>query len=205
MKSHTDLLNFLAKKNNAFSYLEIGVSNRSNNYDKIQCKFKIGVDPNPGAFATFIGGSDEFFRLSLLYQSKFLYDLIFVDGLHEAGQVQKDFENSLKVLACGGYIVLHDTLPEAENLTHFPRDKKGRWLGDVYKFACKLNEYSNIDFQTIAFDNGCTVIWKTNDCMKRDPLPEITWEYFDKHRDLLRLISPEKFVAKFEKKLSLNP
>jgi predicted O-methyltransferase YrrM len=192
MKSHTDLLNFLAEKIQAKTYLEIGVSNRANNFDKINVRYKVGVDPNPKALANFCGTSDEFFE----NYSRF-FSLIFLDGLHHADQVQRDFENSLNCLYGVGYIVLHDTMPESEHLTHVPRDKKGRWLGDVYKFACKLNEYSNIDFQTVAFDNGCTVVRKTNDCMQREKLPEITWEYFDKHRNLLRLVSPEKFVQQF--------
>ena len=42
---HTQLLNVLIKKHNLKSYLEIGVQNPANNFDKIECDSKVGVDP----------------------------------------------------------------------------------------------------------------------------------------------------------------
>lgn len=198
MKNHTDLLNFLADKIKAQTYLEIGVSNRANNFDKINVKCKIGVDPNPKAQANYCCTSDEFFRINLDpdYDPLRMFNLVFIDGLHHADQAERDFRNSLKVLVEGGLIVLHDTNPEAEYLTHVPRDKKGRWLGDVYKFACRLNEYPNISFHTFDMDNGCTVVQKTNDCREREMLPEITWDYFNKNRKkLLKLVPAESFAT----------
>lgn len=192
LKNHTDLLNHLAKKIKAGSYLEIGISNKANNFDKICVACKTGVDPNPLAMAEYQCTSDEFFDInSLLEDGPETFDLIFIDGLHHADQVRRDFENSLKVLNKGGYIVLHDTNPESEHLTHVPRDKKGRWLGDVYKFAIRLSEYPEIDFKTIDFDNGCTVVWKTDrSIFMREQLPEITWEEFNVHRKwFLRMVS----------------
>lgn len=196
--NHTDLINALADRIKAKTYLEIGVSNRANNFDKIRVQFKIGVDPNPKALANFQGTSDEFFDLCAATDAfeQLRMQLIFIDGLHHADQVQKDFENSLKVLACGGYIVMHDTYPESELLTHVPRDKQGRWLGDVYKFACRLGEYSGIQFCTLDFDNGCTVVWQDGDCAKKEPVGEITWNRYvaDRH-ELLNVMN----LAKFQK------
>ena len=42
------------------------------------------------------------------------FDLIFIDGLHLANQVQKDIENSLKFIKDEGFIVLHDCNPPSE-------------------------------------------------------------------------------------------
>ncbi|HLA53590.1 MAG TPA: class I SAM-dependent methyltransferase [Flavitalea sp.] len=198
MNNHTDLLNHLAAEIGAMSYLEIGVSNRQTNFDKINVRFKIGVDPNPAAQANYQGTSDEFFKINVLK-----YDLIFIDGLHHADQVKRDFENSLAALQPGGRILIHDTNPESELLTHVPRDKAGRWLGDVYKFASTLREYAGIDFRTVDFDNGCTVVW-------RDPgfvgalsdSPVINWDSFQCNwKRWLRLIAPSEISTLFSQDL----
>ena len=61
--NHTQLLNALIEKYNLKSYLEIGVQNPTNNFDKVNCKEKWGVDPdvffNP---AIICNTSDYFFE-----------------------------------------------------------------------------------------------------------------------------------------------
>eukprot|EP01034_Spumella_vulgaris_P033322 gene33322-41120_t len=52
----------------------------------------VGVDPNKGG--TLRMTSDAFFD-----QNNEYFDLIFIDGLHEAHQVYRDIQNSLKWLA----------------------------------------------------------------------------------------------------------
>lgn len=184
MKDHTDVLNYLARSINARSYLEVGVQ-RGYNLHKIRAPYKIGVDPDPHSAANVKMTSDEFFKIS-----EECFDLIFLDGLHHSDQVERDFNNSLRALREGGIIVLHDTNPESEDITHVPRDRKGRWLGDVYKFIVRLNQYEGIDFRTLEFDNGITVVWRgDSSTMKIEA--EITWEYFDKNRYLLRPCSVE--------------
>ena len=53
------------------------------------------------------------------------YDLVFVDGLHIADQVERDIVNSLAALAPGGMVVLHDCNPKsrkaARRRLHAPR------------------------------------------------------------------------------------
>ena len=55
---------------------------------------KIEVDPNSGG--THKMTSDDFFR-----DNKEKFDLIFIDGLHETNQVDRDIENSLKFINKG--------------------------------------------------------------------------------------------------------
>src|SRR5688500_11146779 len=92
-KTRTDLLNHLATKYNLKRYLEIGVQVPELNLDKIKCAYKVGVDPDTKAKATFQETSDEFFgrwmneKLNLFNP----FDLIFIDGMHTAEQVKKDF------------------------------------------------------------------------------------------------------------------
>lgn len=151
---HTQLLNALIEKYRLQSYLEIGVQKPENNFDKIRCSIKCSVDPDPQAKAMFDCTSDEFFSVNTN-----TFDIIFIDGLHHAGQVKRDFENSLRCLSDNGFIVIHDVLPENEVGTIVPRETKV-WWGDVYKFAMQIKQYQGIDFKTFNIDNGCMLIWK---------------------------------------------
>lgn len=194
MKNHTQLLNYLAETFNLQSYLEIGVQNPVNNFDKIKCKVKYGCDPNvkSGGNEIVAATSDEFFGWN--HGSPF--NLIFIDGLHHADQVKRDFENSLKCLTDNGFIVIHDTLPEKEEYTHVPRDSK-MWNGDVYKFACTLGNYPGINFCTLNIDHGCTVVWRTqnnNPCC----ISSIeNWAEFQQHKKHLLRITPIEIFKEF--------
>lgn len=185
IKNHTDLLIALSNKYNLQKYLEIGIR-RGVNFKSVPCRHKVGVDPDPTANATHVMTSDEFFECN-----KDTFDLIFIDGLHHADQVKKDFDNALKCLSDRGFILLHDTNPEAEKFTHVPQDNKV-WNGDVYKFACKLREYQGIKFITFDMDYGCTLVWRDSTAKASKVQEDITWEYFVRNRERsLTLVSPK--------------
>ena len=154
--NHTQLLNAIIEKYNLKSYLEIGVQNPENNFDKIKAKMKFGVDPDESINHPMIytGTSDEYFTG---YDT--IHDLIFIDGLHHADQVKRDFENSLRYLSDNGYIVIHDVLPENESGTIVPRETK-QWWGDVYKWAMTIRNYNYIGYKTFDIDNGCMLVWR---------------------------------------------
>ena len=195
MKNHTDLLNFLIQTFDLKSYLEIGVQNPKNNFDKIKCIDKTGVDPIYVRGDILVTTSDLFFD----WNENKKFDLIFIDGLHHANQVRRDFENSLKCLNDNGFIVIHDTLPTDEKYTHVPRDSK-IWFGDVYKFAMTLSEYDKIGFLTIDFDCGCTVVYKHagKNGVKHSKHTKPNWEFFQKHKSLLlRIVSVNDFIKTF--------
>jgi hypothetical protein len=203
MPNRTDLLNHLASKYNLQRYLEVGVQNTAQNFDKIICEEKICVDPDPDANATFCQTSDEYFDAEFSsnnifpeeYHKKF--DLVFIDGLHTAEQVKKDFENALKVLSPNGFIVLHDCNPLKEEHTIVPRPtERGHWNGDVYKFACQLST-NWLSFKTVDIDNGCGIYCKNTLEVNFDVVP--TWGHFDKNRKTrLNLISWEQFIKCYE-------
>jgi hypothetical protein len=211
MKTRTDLLNHLVEKYNLQRYLEIGVQDPRQNFNNIKIRAKQSVDPDPNAGAIWCETSDSFFSHWKAIETlettckgsgerEFRaadrrFDLIFIDGLHTAEQVQKDFENALKILSPVGFIVLHDCNPEKEEHTIVPRPTvTGHWNGDVYKFASKIM-YKKY---TIDIDNGCMVIpyfeWDKNPRIpKYDETPG--WKYFSEHRkQLLNLISWDEFV-----------
>lgn len=196
MRNHTELLNYLAAEYNLGTYLEIGVQNKANNYNKIACQVKVGVDPNVNDSEIRCMSSDDYFEAVKNNKPPASFDLIFIDGYHEAEQVKRDFENSLKCLLPRGFIVIHDTLPETEIGTRVPRETKV-WWGDVYKFAMKLGQYDSIDFLTFDMDNGCTVVWKNNQMTPTYDNARYTFDDYMKYRhDLLR-IKPATDIEKY--------
>ena len=156
MTTHTQLLNALINKHDLKSYLEIGIGS-GENFAAINAPVKFGVDPEVLIKGVIKKTSDEYFK----NVSTEKWDLIFIDGYHEADQVKRDFENSLKCLTDNGYIILHDVLPENEEGTLIPRITK-KWWGDVYRFAMTIGIYEGIEFKTLNIDNGCMIIKKNN-------------------------------------------
>lgn len=100
---HQDLINHILRVKKYASYLEIGCQTDVC-FGVVEAPHKVGVDPVSGG--TMRMTSDEFFTKSC---EKF--DLIFIDGLHHHDQVQKDLGHSLKALAKGGMIAMHDCFP----------------------------------------------------------------------------------------------
>lgn len=164
-KTRTDLLNAVAHKINATSYLEIGCCTNVN-FNNVNVERKVGVDPVSGG--TLRMTSDEFFA-----NNTETFDLIFVDGLHHADQVNKDIENSLAVLNTNGVIVMHDCLPTTEymQLTPMPNGISD-WTGDVWKSVFYFNDQQKIDICVVTIDMGCGIIRNrkpSNKQIRKDP------------------------------------
>lgn len=190
-----DIINYLIEKNNFLNYLEIGVFH-GENIRKIKAIHKDGVDP--GAEGVIIPEvnypmiSDEFFNL-IKDHPEIKYDIIFIDGLHHADQVEKDIKNSLKHLILGGYIVMHDCNPVSYEAQLIPRQTVV-WNGDVWKSFVdfKLNNPSYPSC-VIDTDFGVGVIHNIGTDYKLDIKVE-DWEYFDSNRkELLNLIFWNEF------------
>lgn len=203
-----DIIQNLINKISAQSYLEIGLGN-GKVFEKIQCIKKVGVDPceypitkKHNIKPTFRLTSDDFFA-----QNKDLFDVIFIDGLHEAHQVIKDIQNSLKILNPNGYIVCHDMSPFCEDMQIIPMDKAIRlnnnvgnigWTGDCWKAWVKLRSSNpNISMFVVDTDFGCGVIQHgSQDLLKLDL--ELTYSNFNANRkNWLNLISVDYFRENF--------
>lgn len=197
--NHTSLINLLIERYKLKSYLEIGVNKPERNFSLINIvgNEKIGIEPSIKQRTAentniFIGTSDEYFSIG---DGIGTFDICFIDGLHHADQVKRDFENSLRCLNDNGFIIIHDTLPEQEQTTCVPRGNATVWHGDVYKFALNLNSYRDIGFLTVNFDNGCTICWKCNNPDKEIIHIEPTWKNYLTHRDiLLKIIQPKEIL-----------
>lgn len=165
-----NIINTLIKKFDYENYLEIGTANRSWNFDKIKINNKVCVDPDPETKADFIMESDKFFE-----QNNKKYDIIFIDGLHEWHQVNRDIKNSLEILNNGGAIIIHDCSPKSERaatpwgnlMLEHSSDIDFAWNGDVYKAFIEYkytspNKDNTINF-TVNADHGCGIILNRND------------------------------------------
>lgn len=180
MTNHTEVLNYIIQTKGYKSFLEIGTQN-GRNFNLIDCENKTGVDPDPEARATHHLDSDTFFE-----STGQTYDIIFIDGMHSAGQVRKDFINAMEHLNDGGVICIHDTNPYREEITIIPRVTK-EWTGDVYKFICLLRA----DFCTLPFDYGITVIKKCDYQIRES---EIDWDFFTAQRiNYLNILTEQQF------------
>lgn len=184
---HTKLLNRIAEKISAKTYLEIGVYNPDHNYNHIQVESKLSLDPDPKAGASIRMTSDEFFKAF----KSLTIDLIFIDGLHHTDQAKRDTVNSWAALNVGGVIVIHDTNPPSEATTCVPRGAQREWCGDVYKMASAIEGVPKV---TVAEDYGCTILRKTSadQVLTFGDEPK-SWADFDVHREeYLQLISADE-------------
>jgi len=158
---NADFINFLIKKFNFKSYLEIGVFN-GHTFNNVQCEQKHGIDPVGGSANLVYGGkqmtdsaganilipynpaqyqftSDEFFTF-LNPEKK--YDIIYVDGDHRVEFVDRDIENSLKHVSENGIIIVDDISPPfGTELTLQP------WMSWI-KLRCNRNDLSMASVKT---------------------------------------------------------
>lgn len=192
----TDIINELIKKNNYKSYLELGVCDGMN-LRRINSNDKIGVDPEPTeygvAVTNYLMTSDSYF-----FSNTRKFDIIFIDGLHEAKQVYKDINNALNILNEGGIIICHDMNPIEELHQRVPRQSR-IWNGDCWKAWVQLRtERNNLEMFVVNTDWGCGVITK-GEQIKLKVIEDITYENLVINRNKwLNLISVEDFKDKLK-------
>ena len=168
-----DIINKIIEENNFKNYLEIGVCNPEDCFDKIICESKDGIDPgveftpNPVKYRM---TSDEFFHLlesnNLDKHPDFNWDVIFIDGLHISNQVMKDIINSLNHLSWNGYILLHDCNPPAIHMAREDYKVNGEyqpWNGTVWKALYWIRSHRG-DLRSCVVDTdwGVGIIKKGN-------------------------------------------
>ena len=153
--SRTDLLNHLIATRGYRDYLEIGVRDPRQNFDKVHVTGrKHSVDPDPQRPVTHKMTSDAFFA-----QADGTYDLVFIDGLHIADQVERDILNSLERLTPNGAVVLHDVNPLTADAQTDDYDGKKHWNGTVWKAWVKLRATrADLSMRVLDMDEGCGFI-----------------------------------------------
>ena len=176
-KNRTDFINLIRARRGYQSYLEIGQGAREGNFDAIDSKIKIGVDPDRKSNAAFQMTSDEFFA-----QNKQTFDLIFINGLRDAAQVEKTLASSLKVLSKNGTIVMRDSNPTSA-------------AGDLWKAWLKLRATrDDLKMSVVNLDAGCGVITRGKQSKLKLPA-ELTYPALDAHRkEWLNLVEVDAFL-----------
>lgn len=148
------IINYLANKIKAKTYLEIGVD-QGISFKDINIEHKVGVDPYSPYPGVIKEESDTFFKTNI---EKF--DIILIDGLHHSDQVYRDITNALDCLNPHGYIICHDMLPTNEEMQVIPFNN-GMWTGDCWKAFVELRQTKkDLEMYTIDTDMGLGVIKK---------------------------------------------
>lgn len=189
------------------TYLEIGVRNPEDNFNKIKATQKKSVDPgfenseNPVDFKM---TSDVFFeklKNNQILSNKTKFDVIFIDGLHLAEQVERDIENSLKHLKEDGFIVMHDCNPPTEfhareTYEYKLSPSKGYWNGTTWKAFFKYRKKTKYYSCCIDTDWGVGIISKDKNIGSFSKIenPYFEFKTFENNRkESLNLISFEEF------------
>lgn len=185
-----DVINLLIDRKGYKRFLEIGISN-SDCHNLIKCEYKVGVDPEPMTKATHHLTSDAFFE-----QNKETFDIVFIDGLHEAKQVYKDITNALDILEPGGTIVCHDMNPQGFQEQFVPRQVK-RWNGDGWKSFLALRvERDDLEMFVLDMDEGTGIITRG----KQEKLVldcEVTYDNFVKNRIKWLNLKPVEYILEW--------
>jgi len=199
-----DLINLLIENFNYKRYLEIGIK-YGDCFDKIKCNVKYSVDPNPlneaGVKPTYLMPSDKFFHVKDVLHSRQKYDIIFVDGLHHAEQVERDIDNSLRYLNPKGIIICHDMNPQKEEYTITPMpDDATQWHGDCWKAWVKLRATrDDLTMFVVDVDDGCGIIkYGKQEILKLNTVnyKNLTYQMLDLKRDEWLLLVGETAFRK---------
>ena len=216
-----DVLSLLRSRYAYKSYLEIGCAT-DENFKLFRDAFPLGsacVDPSSGG--THRMTSDDFFsqlpsmRRPSAMSSAPSFDLVFVDGLHEAAQAAADVFNSLRFLAEGGTIVMHDCNPLLEQRAWSPDEMSSRadelgltkklmlaWNGDVWKTAAMIRLMEGVEIVIVDVDHGVGVVRRRRNKHRMRPELEkevakkgfdgMDWDFLQRERnELLRLVTLE--------------
>ena len=181
MEKRSQIINKLTNQND--KYLEIGVE-YGECFNETHFLDKVGVDPDPKFSPKynqklFVLSSDDYFTQYGISDSTYenssinnpiYFDVVFIDGMHQAEYLLRDINNSIQILSSGGTIFIDDILPFNYNeqlkvpIKHYYENgilKYGEnWTGDVWKviyhliknYRHKISEfkyYYNIHFRGI--------------------------------------------------------
>jgi hypothetical protein len=194
----SEIINYIIQRTKARAYLEVGVGH-GRNFRRIRCPIRIGVEPEPNAkvFRRFRKllvhkTSDEFFEAN-----NDTFDVIFIDGLHHADQVEKDILNSLKILNDKGTIICHDMNPQHQRHQITPQ-QAGHWNGDCWKAWVKLRSRPDLEMYVVRDDEGCGVIQRGMQNTIDIDDADLNWGNLCKHRsEWLNIIPVEEFKARY--------
>ena len=185
------LINTLAKKISAKTYLEIGIRS-GETFFNVDLPHKTAVDPKflfkvedhhdprsfffPDTSDTFFSNfpelqKNEFYKTT---ETNFTFDIIYIDGLHTFKQSYRDFLHSIPYSHDKTIWIFDDTIPWDPFSAHPNQNISLKyralfnvtghpWHGDVYKTIFAIHElHLNFSYAThIDYGNQQTIVWKT--------------------------------------------
>ena len=186
--------------------------NPEDNFNKINSKTKYSVDPglefksNPVDFKLTSDGFFHELEQGKILNKKIKFDVIFIDGLHTAEQVDKDIINAIKYIKNDGFIVLHDCNPPTEfhaRESHQYRisPAMSQWNGTVWKAFLKQRNKPDIFSCCIDSDFGIGILTKAIQLGSQPKKSNPFYEYIilnEDRTDALNLLSFEHFKKLIE-------
>jgi len=163
------------------NYLEIGVE-AGLTFDGIEAERKLAVDPEfefdlrerlSPQNTYYQMSSDAFFGR---YHEDLLFDVIFLDGLHNFSQTYRDVINALEYISPTGFILIDDVFP-SDVYSYNPimeeafRERADSvapqeltdlsWHGDIFKVIAIIHDYhKNLQYRTFwNGGNAQTLVW----------------------------------------------
>ena len=212
----TEVINYLLSlRSGQTNYLEIGVRDPEDNFSHVQATHKYGVDPgvefeqNPVEFKM---TSDTFFEQlssNVVLDPEIRFDVIFIDGLHLAEQVDRDIDHALQYIKEDGFVVLHDCNPVSEwhareRFTYLHTPARMDWNGTTWKAFLKWRSNPKVYSCCIDSDYGIGILSKTHQIGKATNLENPFFEYntLERHKkEFLNLID----FATFKKTIESGP
>lgn len=173
--SYHEIINFFIEHYQYKNYLELGVRDTNNTFNKIKCVDKVGVDIDPKSKPTYNMTTDDFFET---VGKELKWDIIFIDACHEKNQVYKDFYNSLSHLNDNGIIVMDDINPFTLELL------KPEFCDNAWEVFAELRTCRNDLEMFSIYSSFCGVIKKGFQKICNLKL-EKTFEFLDQNRDEL--------------------
>lgn len=173
-------------------YLEIGVE-KGETFETITSDYRVGVDPRPLFDTAALPDGVEFFEdESDTFFSSWAgpkFDVVLVDGLHEAQQCYRDIVNAFSVLAPSGCVLVDDVWPsdpessmasqeDSERLKSRVGITHRRWYGDVFKAIAAIHRrHPEIGVTVIGnpeFSHSQALLWrmKSKEIHKRESAVE---------------------------------
>lgn len=176
--NRTDIINDLIDIIGATSYLEIGVYDRTRNFDKIKCDRKVGVDIRTRGRDIITVTSDEFFAST---QERF--GVIFVDGDHSYEQAARDIANAVRVMERGGAVIVHDVNPERPEQAVPEKPAGGRsWCGEVYRVFSRYRTLKTFIAYAYTCDHGVGIIRRGRNEIPIELPDPLDFAAFEKNR-----------------------
>lgn len=207
-----DIINQLIESHNLIKYLEIGVRDPDDCFNRINAPSKHSVDPciEVEAEVDYKYTSDSFFNLlesnSLNLPANYKWDIIFIDGLHISDQTERDILNALNHLSQFGYIVMHDCNPPLlsnarEEFHDISTPAGGNWNGTVWKAFYKFRaSRPDLSMFTVDTDWGVGLITRGSQICCEFDNPYYDYKKFEENRNTyLNLISVDTFKNAFKK------